>query len=66
MLDGVMPVLVKRSEKFLETFLDSVSVRGVLVESVGEASHRHLLALKKNQKNDSTITFKLKINLHLM
>ena len=48
-LDGVVPVLVQRSEQFLQTLLNSVGVWWVLVQSIGEASHRHLLALKIQQ-----------------
>ena len=44
-LDGVVPVLVERAEQLLETLLDPVSVRRVLVEGVGEAVHGELLAL---------------------
>ena len=39
MLDGVVPVLVEGSQQLLETLLDTVSVRRVLVEGVGEAGH---------------------------
>ena len=46
MLDGVVPVLVERSQQLLETLLDPVGVGRVLVEGVGEAGHGHLLALK--------------------
>jgi len=45
-LDGVVPVLVERSQQLLETLLDTVGVGWVLVEGVGEAGHGHLLALK--------------------
>ena len=54
-LDGVVPVLVERSQQLLETLLDPVGVGRVLVEGVGEAGHGHLLALKFGRRRSSAL-----------
>lgn len=57
-LDGVVSVLMESSEQLLQTFLHSVGVRWILVQSICKAGHWQLLLLVYLNGNFNTYALK--------